>query len=108
MTAPHDPESLARLAALVDTLLDAPPERRGALIDELSAGDPARRAELAALLRECEEEPALFRQSATGRFAAAHALILKCSVDLVPYLHAIFYTRLSLKTAGTHQDLKGF
>ena len=61
---------LPELAALVDTLLDAPEERRAALIGELSGGDPARRAELEALLRECEREPALLRLPASERFAA--------------------------------------
>ena len=61
---------LSELAALVDALLDAPEERRAALIGELSRGDPARRAELEALLRECEREPALLRLPASERFAA--------------------------------------
>ncbi len=63
----HDWSSLA---ALVDTLLDAPPGQRRALVEELSAGDPVRRAELEALLRECEQEPALLSRSAPEAFGA--------------------------------------
>jgi serine/threonine-protein kinase len=66
---PPDPDDLAGLAALVDRLLDAPPERRDALITELSGGDTRRRSELEALLRECEREPALLNRPASERFA---------------------------------------
>src|SRR5262249_53355349 len=57
------------LASLVDVLLDTPAERRSARVDELSAGNPSRRAELEALLAECEREPALFARPAADRFA---------------------------------------
>jgi serine/threonine protein kinase len=70
MSTPPPGNRWPELAALVDALLDAPPERRESLIAELSGGDPARRAELEALLRECEQEPALLRRSAPDAFAA--------------------------------------
>jgi len=62
--------SWSDLARLVDTLLDTPPDRRSALIFELSEGDAARRAELERLLHECEHEPALLHHSAPDLFAA--------------------------------------
>ena len=40
------PPNWDELAPLVDAVLDAPPERRGAIIDELCTGDPRRRNEL--------------------------------------------------------------
>ena len=61
---------LSKLAAILDALLDAPPDQRAALIAQLSEGDPARRAELEALLAECETEPALLSRPAAERFAA--------------------------------------
>src|SRR5690242_8860099 len=63
-------ENWSTLASLVDTLLDAAPDRRATLIEELSAGDPSRRVELEQLLAECEHEPELFSRPAAERFAA--------------------------------------
>jgi Tol biopolymer transport system component len=63
-------ENWSELASLIDALLDAPPERRASLIEEMSAGDPVRRAELNGLLEECEREPVLLRRPAAERFAA--------------------------------------
>ncbi len=63
------PETLRSLGALIDRLLDATPAERGALIATLSHGDPARRAELEALVAECEREPALLERPAAERFA---------------------------------------
>ena len=68
-SAAPPPEDWTELASLVDALLDAPPERRTERIAELSAGDPARRAKLEALLAECEREPALLGRPAAERFA---------------------------------------
>jgi serine/threonine protein kinase len=51
-------------------LLDAPTERRDALIAELSGGDNVRRLELERLLSECELESPLFSRPAAERFAA--------------------------------------
>ena len=70
MSTPSPGNRWPELAALVDALLDTPPERREALIAGLSGGDPGRRAELEALLRECEQEPALLRRSAPDAFGA--------------------------------------
>ncbi|HEU4747379.1 MAG TPA: hypothetical protein VFS56_02680, partial [Gemmatimonadaceae bacterium] len=69
MAATGMPGDWSELASLVDALLDAAPGRRPALIEELSAGDPARRSELERLLAECEVEPAMFRRPAAERFA---------------------------------------
>src|ERR1044072_6477163 len=62
-------DDLSRLSSVLDALLDAAPEQRGALIAKLSEGDPERRAELEALLAECEREQALLSQPAAERFA---------------------------------------
>ena len=62
--------SWTELASFVDRLLDAPVDERGALIEELSAGDPRRRSELEVLRAECEREPALLSVSAAERFAS--------------------------------------
>jgi serine/threonine protein kinase/Tol biopolymer transport system component len=59
--------------SLIDTLLDAVPEKRAALIEELSAGDNARRSELERLLAECETEWPLFSRPVADRFAALFA-----------------------------------
>ncbi len=69
MSGTERPEHWSELASLVDRLLDAAPEERGALIEELSAGDPRRRSELEALRAECEREPTLLSIPAAERFA---------------------------------------
>jgi hypothetical protein len=46
----------ARLSDIVDQLLDVPPDERRARVDELSAGDSARRVALEQLLDDCERE----------------------------------------------------
>jgi tetratricopeptide (TPR) repeat protein len=63
-------ENWPELASLVDVLLDASPERRASLIEEISGGDEVRRVELKRLLEECEGEPALLGRPAAERFAA--------------------------------------
>ncbi|HEY2067215.1 MAG TPA: protein kinase [Gemmatimonadaceae bacterium] len=68
MAGHRSSESWVQLASLIDVLLDAAPERRGALILELSAGDPARQADLERLLVECDVEPVLFSRSAAEQF----------------------------------------
>jgi len=70
MSAAPQSENWSELASLVDALLDAPPERRASLIEELSAGDPVRRSALERLLEECEREPTLLSLPAAERFAA--------------------------------------
>ncbi len=68
MAGTPSPQSWSDLAALIDVLLDAPPDRRAALIAKLSAADPTRQRELESLLAECEREPQLLRQPAAERF----------------------------------------
>src|SRR3954466_2934738 len=70
MSATPPSENWPELAALIDALLDAAPERRASLAEELSAGDPARRAWLERLREECEHEPALLSRPAAESFAA--------------------------------------
>jgi serine/threonine-protein kinase len=63
------PDEWRQLESLVDALLDTPPERRAALVAEMSGGDPTRRAELERLVAECERAHPLFDQPAAERFA---------------------------------------
>jgi Tol biopolymer transport system component len=70
MSAEPRSDSWSELASLVDALLDAPPERRASVIEELSAGDPARRSALERLQEEVEREPTLLSRPAAERFAA--------------------------------------
>ena len=70
MSAAPPPENWSELASLVDALLDAPPERRASIIEDLSAGDPVRRLDLERLLEECEREPTLLGRPAAERFPA--------------------------------------
>ncbi|MGH7605133.1 MAG: protein kinase domain-containing protein [Gemmatimonadaceae bacterium] len=63
------PESWAELSSTIDTILDTPPERRAALIEQLSAGDATKRADLERLLEECEQESTLLSRSAAKLFA---------------------------------------
>ena len=64
------PDDWARISSIVDELLDVPPAERPVRIAELSAGDPARRAELERLLEECEREITLLERPAAERFAS--------------------------------------
>lgn len=70
MTGPKHSGEWSDLASLIDRLLDAAPEARGTLIAELSGGDQHRRAELEALLAECDRELPLLDAPAAERFAA--------------------------------------
>src|SRR5678816_3890905 len=70
MSATPHSDDLSKLASLVDVLLDAAPERRASLVEELSAGDPVRRAELERIRQQCEREPTLLSRPAAERFAA--------------------------------------
>ncbi len=58
-----------RLEPLVDALLDSPPDRRTALLSELSGDDSALRAELERLVAECELEYPALEQSVGSAFA---------------------------------------
>jgi serine/threonine-protein kinase len=63
------PNDWQRLEPLIDAVLDAPPERRRALLVELTNGDEERRADLERLVYECESDPPLLREPAAERFA---------------------------------------
>jgi serine/threonine-protein kinase len=61
------PANWDELSPLVDAVLDEPIERREAVLDELSKGNPVRRAELKSLVLECERDlPLLDRPAAEG------------------------------------------
>jgi Tol biopolymer transport system component len=70
MSAATPSGNWSELASLVDALLDAPPERRASIIEDISAGDAARRLELERLREECEREPSLLSRPAAERFTA--------------------------------------
>jgi Tol biopolymer transport system component len=58
----------SRLEPALDALLDAPPDRRPALLDQLSGGDAVRRAELERMVADCEREYPLLDAPAAERF----------------------------------------
>ena len=60
----------SELSAVVDKLLDTPPEERDALVQELSGGDTARRKELESLREWCEQTLTILDRPAAQRFAA--------------------------------------
>ncbi len=62
------PDRWAELAPLVDQLLDAPPEQRQALLDQLTGGDRERRGALETLVAECERTMPLLDRPAIERF----------------------------------------
>jgi serine/threonine-protein kinase len=64
------PEDWQQLAPLIDVVLDASVDRRAALLDELCAGDSARRAHLERLVEECERPDPLLDRPAVDAFAA--------------------------------------
>jgi Tol biopolymer transport system component/tRNA A-37 threonylcarbamoyl transferase component Bud32 len=63
------PEHWPELASLVDALLDAPPDRRAALLDHMSGGDAVRRAKLERIRGDCERDPPLLSRPAAEQFA---------------------------------------
>jgi len=63
------PDGWDALAPLIDRVLDAAPERRAALIAELSAGDTARARTLTALVAECSAGMPLLDRPAAEQFA---------------------------------------
>jgi hypothetical protein len=69
-TPPPTPDEWRRLEPLVDAVLDAPPDRRAALLAELSGGDATRRAELEHRVAECERPYPPLEGVAAERFAA--------------------------------------
>ena len=64
------PPDWTKLAPLLDRVLNAELDRREALLDEVSAGDPALRAALARLVAECDQGMPLFDRPAAERFGA--------------------------------------
>ena len=67
--SPLLPPDWHALSPLIDAVLDAAPERRAALIVELSAGDSSASARLQQLVAECERDTPLLDRPATERFA---------------------------------------
>ncbi len=63
-----EPDNWKALEPLLDALLDAAPESRPALLDQLSGGDTARRTELERLVGECEQGDSLLDKPALERF----------------------------------------
>ncbi|HEX7049292.1 MAG TPA: serine/threonine-protein kinase [Longimicrobiales bacterium] len=64
------PERWHALEPLLDAALELPPADRGAFLDDACAGDAALRAELAAMLDECERDDARLSRPAAERFAS--------------------------------------
>lgn len=62
-------ETWREIAPLVDRLLDTPPSERADVIEELSAGDPVRRAQLERWAAQCDREDTVFSVPAAERFA---------------------------------------
>lgn len=67
---PPSPDDWRRLEPLLDAVLDAAPDRRAALIAELSGGDSVLGAELERLVGECALEYPLLEGPIADRFAA--------------------------------------
>jgi serine/threonine protein kinase/tetratricopeptide (TPR) repeat protein len=63
------PDDWSELGPLIDTLLDAPPDERPAILLKMSAGDERRHAELARMVAECERETPFLARPAGERFA---------------------------------------
>jgi serine/threonine-protein kinase len=66
--APILPPDWHELEGLVDTILDAPPARRAALIGQLAGGSAARAETLRAMVEDCERGLPLLDRPATERF----------------------------------------
>ena len=87
--APLLPPDWPALGALIDAVLDVAPERREALIRELSAGDSGREGELRKLVSECERGMPLLDRGAAVRF---DALANEETDSLLPEVVADRYT----------------
>ena len=70
MSAERLPNDLSQLSSLVDALLDAPLDKRAALLSDLCGNDEHRRAELEALIAELDEGTPLTSRPGAERFAA--------------------------------------
>jgi serine/threonine protein kinase/Tfp pilus assembly protein PilF len=62
------PDEWEKLAPLVDAILDAPVERRAAVLADVSDGNPDLRATLERLVAECQREMPLLDRPAVERF----------------------------------------
>jgi len=82
------PRDWSALAPLVDRILDAAPETRAGLMEELAAGDPERRRVLEHLVAECERDLPLLNRVAAERF---DALAREPDASLLPELLAERY-----------------
>jgi eukaryotic-like serine/threonine-protein kinase len=69
VSAHLSPDEWHRLEALVDAVLEAGPDRRDAVVAELSGGDPVTQAELEHLATECDRASRLMERPATELFA---------------------------------------
>jgi serine/threonine-protein kinase len=69
VSEPVSPNEWQRLESLLDALLDAAPDARATLLDQLSADDPGRRAELERLVAECERQYRFFDRPAVEQFS---------------------------------------
>jgi tetratricopeptide (TPR) repeat protein len=69
MGLPASPERWRRIESILDQALDLPSGERGALLDEVCAGDPDLRAEVEALLA-IDEGPGGFLDAPAGELAA--------------------------------------
>ncbi|HEX6573384.1 MAG TPA: protein kinase [Gemmatimonadaceae bacterium] len=63
------PERWAELSWIIDAVLDLPPEKRPAYIDQVSDGDPALKADLERMLHESSIGDSLIDRAAAERFA---------------------------------------
>jgi len=63
------PDDWQALAPLVDAVLDAPLERRGEVLAEVSGGDANRRAALERLVADCESAAPMLDRPAAERFS---------------------------------------
>ena len=63
------PPDWAEFAPLLDVVMDAPPDQRQRVLDEVSGGDAARRAALSRLLEDCEQAMPMLDTPAAAGFA---------------------------------------
>ena len=108
MSSPLSPDQWQQLESLVDALLDTPPERRAALLAEVSGGDPDRRAELERLVAECERAYPLLDRPAIERFGdlAAAPLLRESQVVAGRYRVIRELARGGMASVYLARDLK--
>ena len=70
MPGNFSPNEWKEWEALVDLVLDAPREKRSALLAQLSGGDAGRQAELQRIVDECEKQYPLLDRPVAERFAS--------------------------------------